>query len=93
MILSSFGIGRAVATLFAREGADISVVYLPDERADAEETKRAVEREGKECLLVAGNLMDNENCKMGVGKHVERHVWIDGWMIELKTRTARIRVV
>ena len=42
------GIGRAVAVLYAREGADIAVVYL-DEHKDAEETKRAVEREGRRC--------------------------------------------
>lgn len=70
---SSFGIGRAIATLFAREGADVTIVHLPDEQADAEETKKAVEQEGKDCWLVAGNLMDNENCKMAVGKHVERY--------------------
>ncbi|HYE96085.1 MAG TPA: SDR family NAD(P)-dependent oxidoreductase, partial [Rubricoccaceae bacterium] len=43
------GIGRAVAVLFAREGADVAIVYL-DEREDAELTKRAVEAEGRRCL-------------------------------------------
>ncbi|HEX7956712.1 MAG TPA: SDR family NAD(P)-dependent oxidoreductase, partial [Pyrinomonadaceae bacterium] len=41
------GIGRAVAVLFAREGADVAIVYLPEEQVDAEETREAVEREGR----------------------------------------------
>src|ERR687896_1705529 len=45
------GIGRAVAVLYAREGADVAIVYLPAEQTDAEETKRAVEKEGHRCLL------------------------------------------
>lgn len=49
------GIGRAVSVLFAQEGADIAVVYL-NERDDAEETKAAVERYGRECLLVPADL-------------------------------------
>ena len=42
------GIGRAVAVLYAREGADVAIVYLPEEQSDAEETKRAVEAEGRD---------------------------------------------
>jgi len=49
------GIGRAVAVLFAREGADIAVAYL-DEHEDAEQTKRAVEREGRRCVLLSGDV-------------------------------------
>jgi NAD(P)-dependent dehydrogenase (short-subunit alcohol dehydrogenase family) len=41
------GIGRAVAVLFAREGADVAIVYSPEERGDAEETKHAIESEGR----------------------------------------------
>src|SRR5215212_4141341 len=48
------GIGRAVAVLYAREGADIAIVYLRREQVDAEETKRAVESEGRRCLLLPG---------------------------------------
>ena len=51
------GIGRAVAVLFAREGADVAVAYL-DEHEDAEETKRAVEREGRRCILLSGDVAD-----------------------------------
>jgi len=49
------GIGRAVAVLFAREGADVTIAYL-DEHEDAAETKRCVEAEGRRCILVAGDI-------------------------------------
>jgi NAD(P)-dependent dehydrogenase (short-subunit alcohol dehydrogenase family) len=51
------GIGRAVAILFAKEGADVSIVYL-DEHDDAKETKRLVEAEGRRSLTIAGDLGD-----------------------------------
>lgn len=57
--------------LFAREGSDVSIVYLPEEQEDAEETKRLVEKEGRECLLIPGNLMDNETCKKAVDEHIK----------------------
>lgn len=66
------GIGRAVAVLFAREGSDVTIVYLPEEQEDAEKTKKMVEAEGQECLLFAGNLMDNETCRKAVQAHVDR---------------------
>jgi NAD(P)-dependent dehydrogenase (short-subunit alcohol dehydrogenase family) len=56
------GIGRAVAVLFAREGADVLVTYLPEEQRDAEETHRAVEAEGRRCVLVPGDLTDPKFC-------------------------------
>ncbi|KAM5378807.1 hypothetical protein ACJZ2D_004280 [Fusarium nematophilum] len=65
------GIGRSIAVLFAREGADVSIVYLPEEQEDAEETKGMVENEGRKCVLMAGNLMDNETCERAVKKHVD----------------------
>ena len=46
------GIGRAVAVLYAREGADIGIVFLPEEEKDAQETARAVQAEGRRCLLI-----------------------------------------
>jgi FlaA1/EpsC-like NDP-sugar epimerase len=53
------GIGRAVAVLFAREGADVAIVYLDVEQIDAEETKRVIEREEKRrCLLLPGDVKD-----------------------------------
>jgi NAD(P)-dependent dehydrogenase (short-subunit alcohol dehydrogenase family) len=56
------GIGRAVAVLYAREGADIAIVYLSEDK-DAEETKRAVEAEGRKCLLIAGDVTDRRFCR------------------------------
>jgi NAD(P)-dependent dehydrogenase (short-subunit alcohol dehydrogenase family) len=52
------GIGRAVAVIYAREGADVAINYLPEEQSDAEETRKAVEAEGRRCLLLPGNLTD-----------------------------------
>ncbi|TWU78578.1 hypothetical protein ED733_003990 [Metarhizium rileyi] len=71
------GIGRSVAVLFAREGANVSIVYLPDEQQDAEETKKMVEKEGRQCVLIAGNLMENETCKSAVEQHVNKFGKID----------------
>lgn len=56
------GIGRAVAVLFAREGADVAIGYLPEEQSDALETKAAVERAGRRCLLMPGDLRDPGYC-------------------------------
>ncbi|MBV8978008.1 MAG: SDR family oxidoreductase [Alphaproteobacteria bacterium] len=64
------GIGRAVAVHMAREGADIAIVYL-DEHDDAEETKRYVEREGRSCLLIAGDVAKEEFCREAVGRVIE----------------------
>ncbi len=63
------GIGRAVAVLFAREGADVAVAYL-DEHDDAAETKRCVEAEGGRCIVVAGDVRDPKFCKSLVAKTV-----------------------
>ena len=57
----------------AREGADVTIVYLPEEQTDAEHTLSAVEQEGRSCELVAGNLMDNESCRRAVDQHVTRY--------------------
>jgi NAD(P)-dependent dehydrogenase (short-subunit alcohol dehydrogenase family) len=65
------GIGRAVAVLFAREGADVALVYLCEHR-DAEETKRAVEKEGRRCLLIPGDVSNSEFCKRAVGETVSK---------------------
>ena len=56
------GIGRAVATLYAREGADVAIVYLPDEQSDAEDTRAIVEAEGRVCELIPGDLADAAFC-------------------------------
>lgn len=57
------GIGRATAMLFAEEGADVLISYLPDEEKDAQETKKQVESRGKKCFLHSSDLSKQENCK------------------------------
>jgi NAD(P)-dependent dehydrogenase (short-subunit alcohol dehydrogenase family) len=64
------GIGRAVAVLYAREGADVAIVYLAEEQADAEETRRAVEAEGRRCLLLPGDVTDPDSCRDAVERMV-----------------------
>jgi NAD(P)-dependent dehydrogenase (short-subunit alcohol dehydrogenase family) len=66
------GIGRAVAVLFAREGADVAITYLPEEQTDAEETREAVEDEGGRALLLAGDLQDPAFCKGAVERTVAK---------------------
>lgn len=65
------GIGRSVAVLFAREGADVAIVYLPEEQRDAEETARAVETEGRKAVLIPGDVSDPEFCRSAVERCVE----------------------
>jgi NAD(P)-dependent dehydrogenase (short-subunit alcohol dehydrogenase family) len=64
------GIGRAVAVLFAREGADVAVVYLSEDE-DARETKRYVEKEGRRCLLVRGDVRDPDFCEQAVQQTID----------------------
>ena len=65
------GIGRAVAIAFAKEGADVAIVYL-NEHEDAEETKRQVEQEGRRCLTIAGDIGDEQFCKQVVQQTVDQ---------------------
>ena len=65
------GIGRAVAVLYAREGADVAIVYLAVEQRDAEETREAVEREGRRCLLIPGDVRRRAFCDRAVAKTVK----------------------
>jgi NAD(P)-dependent dehydrogenase (short-subunit alcohol dehydrogenase family) len=64
------GIGRAVAVLFAREGADVAIAYL-DSHEDAQVTKEAVEREGRRAILLSGDVADAEFAKSAVQRTVE----------------------
>ena len=64
------GIGRAVAVLFAREGADVAIVYL-DEHEDAQETRRCVEAEGQRCVLLPGDVKDAAFCEKAVQQTVD----------------------
>jgi NAD(P)-dependent dehydrogenase (short-subunit alcohol dehydrogenase family) len=61
------GIGRSVAILFAREGADIAIVYL-DEDEDAEIVRKAVEKEGRRCILIPGDVRDQAFCRSAVNQ-------------------------
>ena len=64
------GIGRSVAVLFAREGANVAIVYL-NEHKDAKETRRHVEAEGTQCLLLAGDVTDPSFCQKAVRKVIK----------------------
>jgi NAD(P)-dependent dehydrogenase (short-subunit alcohol dehydrogenase family) len=70
------GIGRAVAVLFAREGAEVAIIYL-NEGEDARETVRLVEREGQECLAIAGDVGDPSFCESAVRQVMDRLGRID----------------
>jgi len=65
------GIGRAVAVLYAREGADVAIVYLVGEQIDADETERAVHEEGRRALLLPGDVGDPDFCKAAVERTLE----------------------
>lgn len=56
------GIGRAVAVLFAREGADVAIVHLPGEQEDADTVRAAIEKEGRRALTIAGDVRDRDFC-------------------------------
>jgi NAD(P)-dependent dehydrogenase (short-subunit alcohol dehydrogenase family) len=64
------GIGRAVAIGYAKEGADVAIVYL-EEHDDAEATRGLIEREGRRCLALAGDVGDEGFCREAIGKTVE----------------------
>ena len=64
------GIGRAVAVLFAMEGADSLINYLPEEESDAQETKKLVEKYGRKCYLCPTDVRSQENCKKIVSQAV-----------------------
>ncbi len=70
------GIGRAVAVLFAREGADVAVLYL-NEHEDAAETKRCIEAEGRRCITIAGDVKDSDFCKQAVDQVVNEFGRLD----------------
>ncbi|NLW87941.1 MAG: SDR family oxidoreductase [Planctomycetes bacterium] len=65
------GIGRAVAVMFAKEGADVAVMYL-QEHKDAQETKRLVEEAGRKCLLISGDVGDSAFCAQAIRSAVDQ---------------------
>jgi NAD(P)-dependent dehydrogenase (short-subunit alcohol dehydrogenase family) len=64
------GIGRAVAIAYAKEGADVAIVYL-NEHEDAQETQRQVEQEGRKCITIAGDIGDESFCQQAVEQTVQ----------------------
>jgi hypothetical protein len=70
------GIGRAVALAFAREGADILISYLSEE-TDAQETVRIIEKEGRKCVAIAGDIQQESHCKQLVKRAVSEFGKID----------------
>ncbi len=65
------GIGRAVAVAYAKEGADLAVLYLNEEQ-DAEETRKLVEAEGRRCLLIAGDIGSEAFCRDAVNQVIQK---------------------
>lgn len=70
------GIGRSVAVLFAREGADVAILYL-DQHQDADETRRVVEEQGRQCLTFAGDVADAAVCRKVVDDTLARFGKLD----------------
>jgi NAD(P)-dependent dehydrogenase (short-subunit alcohol dehydrogenase family) len=70
------GIGRSVAVLYAREGADVAIAYLT-EHEDAAETKRAVEAEGRRCIALAGDVADPKFCESAVNATIKEFGRLD----------------
>ncbi|WP_411830252.1 SDR family oxidoreductase [Paenibacillus alba] len=70
------GIGRAAAVCYAAEGADVVIVYL-DEHEDAKETKRLVEAEGRECILIAGDIGEEDFCSEVVNQTIAAYGKLD----------------
>jgi NAD(P)-dependent dehydrogenase (short-subunit alcohol dehydrogenase family) len=65
------GIGRAVAVLFAREGADVAIACLPAEREDAADTRQRVEAEGRRCTVLEGDVKDDAWCRAAVARTLQ----------------------
>ncbi|ERF74690.1 hypothetical protein EPUS_00820 [Endocarpon pusillum Z07020] len=65
------GIGRSVGILMAREGADISFVYLPEEEEDAQQTKKEIEKAGRKAHLMPLDITSRENCQKAVDEHMK----------------------
>jgi NAD(P)-dependent dehydrogenase (short-subunit alcohol dehydrogenase family) len=70
------GIGRAVAVAYAKEGAEVAILYL-DEHGDAEETKEYIEKEGGKCLLVDGDISEEEFCQEAIQKTIDEYGKLD----------------
>lgn len=80
------GIGRAVAILFAQEGADIAISYL-NEQQDAETVKKEVEKFGRRCLLIPGNIREDVHCKKIVDDTIKQYGKLDILINNAATQT------
>ncbi len=70
------GIGRAVASFFAKEGADVAIVYLNEDH-DAQDSQKLVEQEGRQCLLIRGDIGERGFCQTAIRKVVDRFGGLD----------------
>jgi len=71
------GIGRSVAVLFAREGADVALVFLKEEKVDAMETAKHIEAEGQKALLIPGDVKDPKFCKKAIDNTAKKFGRLD----------------
>jgi NAD(P)-dependent dehydrogenase (short-subunit alcohol dehydrogenase family) len=71
------GIGRAVAVLYAREGADVAIVYTHAEQSDAEETAEAIKQAGRQALMIPGDVKDAEFCRDAVARVIDEFGKLD----------------
>jgi NAD(P)-dependent dehydrogenase (short-subunit alcohol dehydrogenase family) len=71
------GIGRAVAVLFAREGADVAITHLPEEKRDAKETQAAIEAEGHKALLIQADVRKPNGCRRAVKRTAKKFGRLD----------------
>lgn len=77
------GIGRAIALLYAMEGADSMIVYLPEEEEDAQETQRQVEKIGRACHLMSTDLRQFDNCKKVADAALEKFGRVNILLLEV----------
>lgn len=75
--MTSSVIAFATAIVYAREGADVTIVSLPDDKDDSQETKNAIEKKGRSCLVVRGNVMSVQACEDAVRQHVSKFGHVD----------------
>lgn len=84
------GIGRAVAVLFAKEGADVAIVYL-NEHEDARQTKESVEKYGRKCLTIAGDVSGEEFCSKAVeqvmGEYGRLDILVNNAAMQVESKT------
>jgi NAD(P)-dependent dehydrogenase (short-subunit alcohol dehydrogenase family) len=71
------GIGRAVAVLYAREKADVAIIFLPEEQSDAEQTREDVQEHGRRCLLIPGDVTDPDFCRRAVQDTIDEYGKLD----------------